>query len=101
MSITALIVPSVRANKFAQIGPFIDSAHPLVKNGDMDKTPEALFRDVFVKGLVEVLNAQPGCSGIIVPSVRDILSDHAVFPQCELDVSQPVDPVRLYNESSH
>ena len=53
-----------------------------------------LFRDVFMKGLVEVLDTQPGSSAIIVPSVRDILSDHAVFPQCELDVSQPVDSVR-------
>jgi DNA polymerase alpha subunit B len=55
--------------------------HVGVKNGEMDDMPEVLFRRVFLDPLSDVLDQIPGASAILVPNVRDILSDHAVFPQ--------------------
>lgn len=66
------------------MGPFIDSTHTCVKNGDMDDIPEVLFRKVFLDPLSDLLNQIPGALAILVPNVKDILSDHAVFPQSAL-----------------
>ncbi|KAF7291714.1 DNA polymerase alpha subunit B [Mycena chlorophos] len=50
-------------------GPFIDVQHPTIKSGDVDSTP-----------------AQPLPHALlIVPSVRDLVSHHAVYPQGELE----------------
>ncbi|KAH9841513.1 DNA polymerase alpha, subunit B [Rhodofomes roseus] len=66
------------------IGPFIDDAHPAVKNGDVDETPADIFRTVVLASLTEFLGSSPDSQILIVPSVRDMISDHAVFPQGEL-----------------
>ncbi|KAL6302805.1 DNA polymerase alpha, subunit B [Sparassis latifolia] len=74
------------------VGPFIDNAHPLVKSGDIDTTPAELFRQTFTATLREYLDSAPGALVLIVPSVRDIISDHAVFPQSELGFEFSGDP---------
>ncbi|KAI0770357.1 DNA polymerase alpha, subunit B [Fomes fomentarius] len=66
------------------VGPFIDAIHPSIKAGDVDATPADMFRTEFVERLRDFLDSSPGSIVLLVPSVRDILSDHAVFPQCEL-----------------
>ncbi|KAJ7459686.1 DNA polymerase alpha/epsilon subunit B-domain-containing protein [Mycena latifolia] len=66
------------------LGPFIDALHPLIKSGDVDSTPLNLFRTRFTDPLRAYLDSVPGSIAIIVPSPRDVVSDHAVFPQCEL-----------------
>ncbi|KAJ6508996.1 DNA polymerase alpha/epsilon subunit B-domain-containing protein [Mycena sanguinolenta] len=66
------------------LGPFIDALHPLIKAGDVDSTPLNLFRTRFTDALRQYLNNVPGSIVLIVPSVRDLVGDHAVFPQCEL-----------------
>ncbi|KAJ6557301.1 DNA polymerase alpha subunit B [Mycena vulgaris] len=66
------------------LGPFIDALHPLIKDGDADSTPLSLFRTRFVDPLRAYLDSAPGSIALIVPSARDLVSDHAVFPQCEL-----------------
>ena len=81
------------ASDVLQIGPFLDGEHPLIKNGDMDKTPAVLFRENFLDRLSEVLDDVPGSIALVVPSVRDVLGDHAVFPQCEFELAHdPVSP---------
>ncbi|KAJ7855906.1 DNA polymerase alpha/epsilon subunit B-domain-containing protein [Mycena olivaceomarginata] len=72
------------------LGPFIDALHPLIKSGDVDSTPLNLFRTRFADPLRTYLNSVPGSIALIVPSVRDLVGDHAVFPQSEL----PVDVAR-------
>lgn len=52
-----------------------------------------MFRSVFLEPLQQVLDSLPGTTIIIVPSVRDIMSDHAVYPQAKFDTSVIDDPV--------
>ncbi|KAF8208733.1 DNA polymerase alpha, subunit B [Mycena galopus ATCC 62051] len=66
------------------LGPFIDALHPQIKSGDVDSTPLNLFRTRFTDPLRSYLDSVPGSIALIVPSVRDLVGDHAVFPQCEL-----------------
>ena len=78
-----------------QIGPFIDSGHVLIQDGDLDRNPATMFREVFLNKLSELLDDLPGSIALIVPSVRDIVSDHAVFPQSELQIEGDLDPVSI------
>ncbi|EIN12830.1 DNA polymerase alpha subunit B [Punctularia strigosozonata HHB-11173 SS5] len=65
-------------------GPFVDLSHPRIQDGDIDESPAQLFARVFVEPLREFLDSSPGSIALLVPSVRDMVSDHAVFPQAEL-----------------
>ncbi|KAH7910851.1 DNA polymerase alpha/epsilon subunit B-domain-containing protein [Hygrophoropsis aurantiaca] len=78
------------------VGPFIDEAHPRIKDGDLDETPAEIFRRHFTERLDDFLIVSPGSTVLVVPSVHDIISDHAVFPQCELGPDFSTDPrIRL------
>ncbi|KAJ7695995.1 DNA polymerase alpha/epsilon subunit B-domain-containing protein [Mycena rosella] len=79
------------------LGPFIDAMHPLIKSGDVDSTPLNLFRTRFTDPLRAYLDSVPGSIALVVPSARDMISDHAVFPQCELpaDVARGDPRIRL------
>ncbi|KZT73834.1 DNA polymerase alpha, subunit B [Daedalea quercina L-15889] len=66
------------------VGPFVDSAHPAVMNGDVDEPPANIFQRQFLAGISDFLTGSPDSQVLIIPSVRDIISDHAVFPQGEL-----------------
>ncbi|PIL22596.1 hypothetical protein GSI_15285 [Ganoderma sinense ZZ0214-1] len=66
------------------VGPFIDASHPSIKVGDIDSTPEEMFRTLFWSRLSEFLDSSPSSCVLLVPSTRDILSHHAVFPQPQL-----------------
>ncbi|KAF9046503.1 DNA polymerase alpha/epsilon subunit B-domain-containing protein [Panaeolus papilionaceus] len=67
------------------IGPFVDSTHPKIKTGDADVTPANLFKVHFQDTLKSFLTASPTSMVLIVPSVKDLLSGHAVYPQPEFD----------------
>ena len=60
--------------------------HPLVKSGNLEQLPEELFEEHFRKPIDKFLETSRGTIVLIQPSVRDILSDHPVFPQCELEI---------------
>ena len=70
-----------------QLGPFVDSLHPRIKSGDVDHTPEQIFANYFAKSIADILAENPAISFFIVPSVNETLSEHASFPQSELDAS--------------
>ncbi|KAJ3559477.1 hypothetical protein NM688_g320 [Phlebia brevispora] len=74
---------SLKPSVVLLIGPFIDSNHLAVQNGDLDKDCTTIFREIFLTKLSELLDELPGSIALIVPSVRDILNEHAVFPQGE------------------
>ncbi|KAF9464138.1 DNA polymerase alpha subunit B [Collybia nuda] len=67
------------------IGPFVDVTHPKIKNGDIESTPTQLFRSQIIDPLRAVLDSCPGTIAAVVPSVRDIISRQAVYPQAELE----------------
>ncbi|KAJ7719271.1 DNA polymerase alpha subunit B [Mycena metata] len=79
------------------LGPFIDALHPQIKSGEVDSPPLNLFRTRIIDPLRAYLDLVPGSIAILVPNVRDLVSDHAVFPQCELpaDVAREDPRIRL------
>ncbi|KAJ7712429.1 DNA polymerase alpha/epsilon subunit B-domain-containing protein [Mycena metata] len=79
------------------LGPFIDALHPQIKSGEVDSPPLNLFRTRIIDPLRAYLDSVPGSIALLVPSVRDLVSDHAVFPQCELpaDVARGDARIRL------
>jgi len=77
-------------------GPFIDAANSRIKDGDVDETPKQLFDRQFTARLQDFLALSPGSTVLLVPSINDVISDHAVFPQCELGPEFSSDPrIRL------
>jgi DNA polymerase alpha subunit B len=89
------------SNKFSisltQNGPFVDSSHPCIKNGETDYTPRELFRTHFEQHLSDFLASTPHAMILVVPSVQDMLSDHAVFPQPRMNAELMPDHVRRTN----
>ncbi|KAG1898113.1 DNA polymerase alpha, subunit B [Suillus fuscotomentosus] len=78
------------------LGPFVDATHAHIQNGMVDETPSDIFKHQFIAPLRDFLSQSPTSTVLLVPSVNDIISDHAVFPQCELDDEFRGDPrIRL------
>ncbi|THH31178.1 hypothetical protein EUX98_g3002 [Antrodiella citrinella] len=74
------------------VGPFIDATHPLIKQGEVDTSPEQMFKDVIINPLQDYMDSKESSLVILVPSVKDVVSDHAVFPQAALDAQLFNDP---------
>jgi len=68
-----------------QLGPFVDSQHPLIQLGAVTSTPAELFRDQITSRLQRVIESSPATVIILVPSVRDMISRHVAYPQAMLD----------------
>jgi len=83
-----------------QLGPFVDSSHPRIKSGDIDETPEQLFANHFAQSIADILAEKPSISFFVAPSVSDILSEHASFPQSEFDASLLSHSVRAHQSWS-
>ncbi|KDQ23776.1 hypothetical protein PLEOSDRAFT_1048582 [Pleurotus ostreatus PC15] len=69
------------------LGPFVDASHQCIQEGDVDMSPSELFAHHFLAPLTAYLNAAPGSTALIVPSVRDINNTVASFPQAAFDPS--------------
>ncbi|KAG8811255.1 DNA-directed DNA polymerase alpha subunit pol12 [Serendipita sp. 399] len=69
-------------------GPFVDINHPSIKMGDVDFSPLELFRQRVMEPLRAFLEEHPATTALIIPSVRDLISHHAVFPQAPLPFTQ-------------
>lgn len=65
------------------MGPFVDTLHPLIKAGEVEETPLELFQRVFLEPLRDFLSWSPGSIVVLIPSLRDLISTHAVYPQAE------------------
>lgn len=68
------------------MGPFIDSEHPMVQNGDfdledvdmmIDGTVDDLFREKISRKISRIQNSLV----LMIPSLRDSASKHCAFPQ--------------------
>ncbi|KAF5355229.1 hypothetical protein D9758_005997 [Tetrapyrgos nigripes] len=66
------------------IGPFVDCKHPMFESGEVDEGPLTFFRRVFLEPLRDFLASSPLSIVALIPSIRDLISSHVVFPQCEL-----------------
>lgn len=68
-----------------QLGPFVDSSHPLMKSGDVDETPQQIFQSAISPKLSSFLDYSLNTTVILVPSVRDLISHNVVYPQAPLE----------------
>ncbi|KAF8636025.1 hypothetical protein AX15_000185 [Amanita polypyramis BW_CC] len=74
---------TTKPNVVLLMGPFVDSSHPRIKIGDSDTPPSMIYQARFLNPLKSFLGASPESIVLLLPSVRDLLSDHAVHPQGE------------------
>src|SRR6188768_1073951 len=56
-----------------------------MKAGDADASPSNIFKAQFIDPLKGFLNGSPESVVLMVPSVKDLISNHVAFPQPELD----------------
>lgn len=73
----------------------MDTFHPYIKNGEIDSPPAQIFREHFIRNLRDYLDLSSGSIVLLVPSVRDLINNHAVFPQGEFDAEFAGDSVSL------
>lgn len=73
----------------------MDAQHPKIKVGDLEVSPSNLFRAHFIDPLKAFLTASPGSIVLLVPSIRDLTSTHAAFPQPEFDADIFNHPVSI------
>ncbi|ANB14337.1 DNA-directed DNA polymerase alpha subunit POL12 [Sugiyamaella lignohabitans] len=74
-------------------GPFLDINHPLVQSGSFtipesyDKSPDTFTLDDIFKAYIKPIltSIDPSIQVIIIPSVKDVISNHTAFPQRPLD----------------
>jgi DNA polymerase alpha subunit B len=78
-----------------QLGPFIDLANSRIKTGEIDHSPAQLFREEFSTRLRDFFDVSPNSLVLVVPSIRDVISNHATLPQCELGPEFYSDPVSI------
>lgn len=84
----AQIIETVRTERpdlLLLLGPFVDSNHPFIKNGDVDMSPASLFRERISKPLARLEGDMPELVIVLVPSIRDMISSHVVLPQAALE----------------
>lgn len=68
-----------------QMGPFVDERHPMIKMGDVDDTPPVIFATHISSRLRALISSSPSTQILLIPSVRDLISKNAVFPQGPYD----------------
>ncbi|KAK3040809.1 hypothetical protein RJ639_029153 [Escallonia herrerae] len=71
------------------LGPFIDSDHPKIKKGTVDRTFDEIFRLEILRLLQDYVEYMGSAARVVlVPSIRDAHHDF-VFPQPAFDIHPP------------
>ncbi|CAL5357784.1 unnamed protein product [Camellia sinensis] len=77
------------------LGPFIDSEHPDIKKGAVNRTFDEIFRLEILGRLQDYVEYMGSAARVIlVPSIRDANHDF-VFPQPAFDIQQAVSNISL------
>ncbi|CAL5338643.1 unnamed protein product [Camellia sinensis] len=77
------------------LGPFIDSEHPEIKKGAVNRTFDEIFRLEILGRLQDCMEYMGSAARVIlVPSIRDANHDF-VFPQPAVDIQQAVSNISL------
>ena len=71
------------------------TAHPFVRDGEIDSSPAEIFLENFATQLQAFLDLSPRSLVLLVPSVRDVIHNHVVFPQSEFHSEYAGDRVSL------
>ncbi|KAK5959121.1 DNA-directed DNA polymerase alpha subunit POL12 PWA37_003805 [Arxiozyma heterogenica] len=81
----------VRPHVLIMFGPFIDVTNAMVMNGTIPEFPELknqprTLDELFTKLIVPILKMiDPAIQVILIPSTRDVISNHASYPQDSFD----------------
>ncbi|KAI9635169.1 DNA polymerase alpha subunit B N-terminal-domain-containing protein [Dioszegia hungarica] len=67
------------------LGPFVDAHHPMIVSGSITRSVTDIFRSEISTRLERLSLASPATRIILVPSIRDIISQHVALPQAALD----------------
>ncbi|XP_020220772.1 DNA polymerase alpha subunit B [Cajanus cajan] len=70
------------------LGPFVDSEHPEVKKGTVDKSFDEIFHFEILRKLEDYVECMGSARVLLVPSIRDASHDF-VFPQPAFDINLP------------
>ncbi|KAK7306232.1 hypothetical protein VNO77_44158 [Canavalia gladiata] len=70
------------------LGPFIDTEHPDIKKGTVDRSFDEIFHFEILKKLEDYVECMGSARVLLVPSIRDATHDF-VFPQPALDINLP------------
>ncbi|XP_061338738.1 uncharacterized protein LOC133285511 [Gastrolobium bilobum] len=71
------------------LGPFIDSEHPDIKKGTVDRSFDEIFQFEILRKLEEYVECMGSAARVLlVPSIRDANHDF-VFPQPAFDINLP------------
>ncbi|KAK6922360.1 DNA polymerase alpha/delta/epsilon, subunit B [Dillenia turbinata] len=74
---------------FWQLGPFVDSEHPEIKKGSVDRSFDDIFHLEILTRLQDYVEYMgPAARVVLIPSVRDTNHD-VVFPQPAFDPHSP------------
>lgn len=79
------VVIDERPDVLILAGPFVDSSHPLIQSGKIDVSPSELFKKEITSRLTRITEALSATTIVLVPSVRDLVSNHPAYPQAALD----------------
>ena len=80
------------------LGPFIDSKHQLILDGEVDCMPDALFQREITTRLNRLVKARPGIKIVMVPSTRDLCLEWVCFPQPPLGTALSAEKSRLIRQ---
>ncbi|EIM19600.1 DNA polymerase alpha, subunit B [Wallemia mellicola CBS 633.66] len=69
------------------LGPFVDANHPMIKKGEVDLLTEDLFKMRIGSRLTRALENAKGCTAVLIPSVRDLITPYVVYPQNALPLN--------------
>ncbi|TIC73697.1 2-oxoglutarate dehydrogenase, E1 component [Wallemia mellicola] len=72
------------------LGPFVDANHPMIKKGEVDLLTEDLFKMRIGSRLTRALENAKGCTAVLIPSVRDLITPYVVYPQNALPLNNLV-----------
>lgn len=56
----------------------------MIQAGQIDLLPEDLFRMRIGNRLTRALEVAAGCTAVLIPSVRDLITPYVVYPQNSL-----------------
>ncbi|KAL2332688.1 hypothetical protein Fmac_013901 [Flemingia macrophylla] len=70
------------------LGPFVDSEHPDVKKGTVDRSFDEIFHFEILRKLKDYVECLGSARVLLVPSIRDANHDF-VFPQSAFDINLP------------
>ncbi|KAG8955868.1 DNA-directed DNA polymerase alpha subunit pol12 [Tulasnella sp. 424] len=75
-------VAQIKPQALVLMGPFVDSNHPIIQKADLEMAVDDLFlRKIAVPLRNYITTQQPDLSVAFMPSVRDLVSFHNVYPQ--------------------